>query len=113
MDFIAVCAPSCCGKTELTLQILLKNSFYPNLRSIYYIYQHEKLKFSSIESNLKIFSHNFFLLNRGISKKGEETIFKYQHKKILNNFFYSEEFFHVVAEKNSHKSKNHSWCVCH
>ena len=53
--FMAVCGPSCCGKTELIFQMLLKNTFYPKIKSIYYFYQHEQPKFSSIERNLNIF----------------------------------------------------------
>ena len=47
--FMAVCGPSCCGKTELIFQMLLRNTFYPKFKSIYYFYQHEQPKFSSIE----------------------------------------------------------------
>ena len=53
--FMAVCGPSCCGKTELIFQMLLKNTFYPKIKSIYYFYQHEQPKFSSIERNSTIF----------------------------------------------------------
>ena len=54
-----VCGPSCCGKTELIFQMLLRNTFYPNFNSIYYFYQHEQPKFSSIERNLNIFFTKF------------------------------------------------------
>ena len=57
--FTAVCGPSCCGKTELKFQMLLRNTFYPNFKSIYYFYQHEQPKFSSLERNLNIFSQSF------------------------------------------------------
>ena len=57
--FLAVCGPSCCGKTELIFQMLLKNIFYPKYKSIYYSYHHEQPKFSSIERNLNIFSKIF------------------------------------------------------
>ena len=50
---MAVCGPSCCGKTELIFQV--RNTFYPKFKSIYYFYQHEQPKFSSIERNLNIF----------------------------------------------------------
>ena len=53
--FMAVCGPSCCGKTELIFQMLLRNTFYPKFKSFYYFYQHEQPKFSSIERNLNIF----------------------------------------------------------
>ena len=57
--FMAVCGPSCCGKTELIFQMLLTNTFYPKFKSIYYFYQHEQPKFSSIERNLNIFFTKF------------------------------------------------------
>ena len=57
--FMAVCGPSCCDKTELIFQMLLRNTFYPKFKSIYYFYQHEQPKFSSIERNLNIFSQSF------------------------------------------------------
>ena len=56
---MAVCRPSCCGKTELKFQINLRNTFYPKFKSIYYFYQHEQPKYSSIERNLKIFFTKF------------------------------------------------------
>ena len=52
---MAVCGPPCCGKTELIFQMLLRNTFYPKFKSIYYFYQHEQPKFSFIERNLNIF----------------------------------------------------------
>ena len=57
--FMAVCGPSCCGKTELIFQMLLRNTFYPKFKSIYYFYQHEQPNFSSIERNLNIFLTKF------------------------------------------------------
>ena len=57
--FMVVCGPSCCGKTELIFQMLLRNTFYPKFTSLYYFYQHEQPKFSSIERNLNIFSQSF------------------------------------------------------
>ena len=57
--FMAVCGPSCCGKTELIFQMLLRNTFYPKFNSIYYFYQHEQPKFSSIERNLNILFTKF------------------------------------------------------
>ena len=57
--FMAVCGPSCCGKTEPIFQMLLRNTFYPKFNSIYYFYQHEQPKFSSIERNLNIFFTKF------------------------------------------------------
>ena len=56
---MAVCGPSCFGKTELKFQMLLRNTFYPNFSSIYYFYQHEQPKFSTIERKVNIFFTNF------------------------------------------------------
>ena len=61
--FMAVCGPSCCSKTELIFQMLLRNTFYPKFVSIYYFYQHEQPKFSSIERNLNTFSQSFLDLS--------------------------------------------------
>ena len=51
---MAVCGPSCCGKTELIFQILLRKTFYPTFSSIYYFYQHEQPKLSTIERKVNI-----------------------------------------------------------
>ena len=56
---MAVCGPSCCGKTELIFQMLLRDTFYPKCKFIYYFYQHEQPKLSSIERNLNIFFTKF------------------------------------------------------
>ena len=47
--FMAVCGPSCCGKTELIFKMLLQNTFSPMFESIFYFYQHEQPKFQFIE----------------------------------------------------------------
>ena len=57
--FMAVCSPSCCGKTELIFQMLLRNTFYSNFCSIYYFYQHEQPNFSTIEPKVNIFFTEF------------------------------------------------------
>ena len=57
--FMAVFGPSCCGKTELIFQMLLRNTFYPNFSSIYYFYQHEQPKFSTIERKVNILFTKF------------------------------------------------------
>ena len=56
---MAVCGTSCCGKTELIVQMLLRDTFFPKIKSIYYFYQHEQPKFSSIERNLNVFFTKF------------------------------------------------------
>ena len=58
--FMAVCGPSCSGKTELIFQMLLRNTFYPTFSSIYFFYQHEQPKFSTIEREVNIFFTKFF-----------------------------------------------------
>ena len=40
-------------------QMLLRNTFYLKFKSVYYFYQHEQPKFSSIERNLNIFFRKF------------------------------------------------------
>ena len=57
--FMAVCGPSCCGKTKLIFQMLLRKNFYPKFKSIHYFYRHEQPKFSSIERNLNILFTKF------------------------------------------------------
>ena len=52
--FMAVCGPSCCGKTELFFRMLLENTFSPKFLSIFNLYQHEQPKFKSIETKLNI-----------------------------------------------------------
>ena len=58
--FMAVCGPSGCGKTEIIFQMLLKNTFFPNFKSIYYFYQHDQPKFQMMERNLNIYFLNSF-----------------------------------------------------
>ena len=57
--FMAVYGPSFCEKTELIFQILLRNTFCPNISSIYYFYQLEQPKFSTIERKVNIFFTKF------------------------------------------------------
>ena len=52
--FMAVCGPSCCGKTELIFRMLLENTFSPKFLSIFYFYQHQQPKFKSLEAKLNI-----------------------------------------------------------
>ena len=52
--FMAVCSPSCCGKTELIFRMLLENTVCPTFLSIFYFYQHEQPKFKSLEEKLNI-----------------------------------------------------------
>ena len=51
---MAVCGPSCCGKTELIFRMLLENTFFPKFLSIFYFYQHEQPKLKSLEAKLNI-----------------------------------------------------------
>ena len=57
--FMAVCGPSGCGKTEIIFQMLLKNAFFPNFKSIYYFYQHDQPKFQTMERDLNIYFTKF------------------------------------------------------
>ena len=56
---MAVCGPSGCGKTEIIFQMRLKNTFFPNFKSIYYFYQQDQPKFQTIERNLNIYFTKF------------------------------------------------------
>ena len=51
---MAVCGPSCCGKTELIFRKLLENTFSSKFLSIFHFYQHEQPKFKSLEAKLYI-----------------------------------------------------------
>ena len=46
-------------KKQLIFQMLLRNTFYPTFRSIYYFYQHEQPNFSTIERKVNIFFTKF------------------------------------------------------
>ena len=52
--FMAVCGPSCCGKTELIFKMLLENTFSPKFLLIFYFYQHEQPIFKLLEAKLNI-----------------------------------------------------------
>ena len=56
---MAVCGPSGCGKTKIIFQMLLKNTIFPNFKSIYYFYQHDQPKFQTVERNLNIYFTKF------------------------------------------------------
>ena len=57
--FMAVCGPSGCGKTKIIFQMLLKNTFFSNFKSIYYFYQHDQPKFQTMKRNLNIYFTKF------------------------------------------------------
>ena len=57
--FMAVCGPSCCGKTELIFKMLLVGTFFPEFQIIYYFYQHYQPKFQSLEKKLNIHFKKF------------------------------------------------------
>ena len=52
--FMAVCGPSCCGKTALIFKMLLQNTFSPKFESLFYFYQHDQPKFQFIERKINI-----------------------------------------------------------
>ena len=39
---MAVCGPSCCGKTQLIFKMLLVGTVFPEFQTIYYFYQHDQ-----------------------------------------------------------------------
>ena len=46
------------GKTIFLFQMLLITTFYPKFDSIYYFYEYEKTKLSSLEGNVNLFSQS-------------------------------------------------------
>ena len=50
--FMAICGPSCCGKTELIFKMFLVGTFFPEFQTIGYFYQHDQPKFQSLEKKL-------------------------------------------------------------
>ena len=87
---MAVCGPSCCGKTELIFQMLLKNIFYPKFNSIYYFYQHEQPKFSSMERNLNIFFTKFLGFDLISQLENRLLVFDISCKEIFNDKEFSK-----------------------
>ena len=51
---MAVCGPSCYGKTELMFKMLLHGTISPEFQKIFYFYQHDQPKFQSLEKKLNI-----------------------------------------------------------
>ena len=51
---MAVCGPSCCGKTELIFNMLLNDNFSPKFQEIFYFYQYDQPKFQSLERKFNI-----------------------------------------------------------
>ena len=58
--FMAVCGPSCCGKTELIFKMLLVGTLFPEFQTIYYFYQHDQPKIQSLEEKLNIHFEKFY-----------------------------------------------------
>ena len=52
--FMAVCRPSCCGKTELIFKMLLQGTFSPEFQKIFYFYQHDQPNYQSLEKKLNV-----------------------------------------------------------
>ena len=88
--FMAVCLPSCCGKTEFLFQMLLRSTFYPKIKSIYYLYQHSQPKFSSKERNLNFFSQSFLDLTSFHSWKTCRLVFDNSCEEIVNDKEFSK-----------------------
>ena len=51
---MAVCGPSCCGKTELIFKMLLHGTFSPEFQKIFYFYQHDQPNYQSLGKKLNI-----------------------------------------------------------
>ena len=56
---MAVCGPSCCGKTALNFEMLLICTFSQEFQTIYYFYQQNQPKFQSLEKKLNILFKKF------------------------------------------------------
>ena len=80
--FLAVCGWPCYDKKGLIFQMLFRNTFYPKLKSIYYFYQHDQPKFSSIERILIFTKTSGFDF---VSKlENSLPVFEVSRKDILN-----------------------------
>ena len=51
--FMAVCGPSCCGKTELIFNMLLNNNFHLSFKQFFY-FKYYQPKCQSLERELNI-----------------------------------------------------------
>ena len=88
--FMSVFGTSCCGKTELIFQMLLRNTSYPKFKSIYYIYQHEQPKFSFIQGNLNTCFTNFSRLDFISQLENCLFVFDDSCEKIVNDKEFSK-----------------------
>ena len=87
---MAVCGPSGCGKTEIIFQMLLKNTFFPNFKSIYYFYQHDQPKFQTMERNLNIYFTKFSGIELISQLENCLLVFDDSSEEILNDKEFSK-----------------------
>ena len=66
---MAVCGQACYGKTELIFQKLSRNTFHPNLISIFYFYLHKQPKFSTMEIKVKTYLETKLSFNKYRSRR--------------------------------------------
>ena len=97
--FMAVCGPSCCGKTELTFRMLLVNTFSPKFLSIFYFYQHEQPKFESLEAKLNIQFTKFSSFDLISELKNCLLVFEDSCEEIFNDKKFSK-----LAAAGRHKN---------
>ena len=88
--FMAVCGRLCCGKTELIFQMLLRNTFSPTFSSIYYFYQNEQPKFSTIERKVNIFFTKFSGFEFISQLENCLLVFDYSCEEIFNDKEFSK-----------------------
>ena len=115
---MAVCGPLCCSKTALIIQLLLRNTFYPKFKCIYYLCQNEQPKSSSLERKLNIIFTEFsgfkFISQLVFDISSEEQWQDFsklatagRHKNISVIYVKNNLFQHGKRSKNSSQQNPH------
>ena len=98
---MAVCGPSCCGKTELIFRMLIENTFSPKFLSIFYFDQHEQPKFKSLEAKLNIQFTKFSNFNLILELETFLLVFDVSCEEIFNDKGFSK-----LATAGRHKNNS-------
>ena len=88
--FMAVCGPSCCGKTELIFKKLLVSTFFPEFQIIYYFYQHDHPKIQSLEKKQNIHFKKFSNFELISELENCRLVFDYSYEEIFNDKEFSK-----------------------
>ena len=96
---MAVCGPSCCGKTELISRILLENTSSAKFLSIFYFYQHEQPKYKSLEAKLNIQFNKFSSLDLISELENSLLVFEDSCEEVFNDKEFSK-----LATAGRHKN---------